>query len=439
MNNLKSWNRAFSINSSLRVIDVRGNQDWVLDEQLLQLSSLEIITGVTWSDHCVECTLERKSAIGNVFNAPATKLKWQVPIYCVTLDTTVPTFSQLLNRLRFKTTACRDVNRCRNAEATVREFSDSMCWLVSRRLMVLHCTFGVLSILLNTIVVLTFVTSKSLWRSISLTFATNMAFSDSLTGIYGVLIASVLLYYGNTTMLHRRYDICPKIGIFWMMGQSGTIITSVLLTIDRYLTIVHSLKPELRITSRLVKASLLMCWSVTLLVTIYPQSKGFYGLTSSCVPLTVRQGSGVKLYTLGVSITALLLYLSTIPMYGHIYYVIKRSSQEMGIKREAKVMRKITTLVGTNFMFFFLPTACLGLITLFTPKVKEGTSALVQNLHFWLPSLSVGLNSCINPILYSYRNEKFRQELKTKFQFWNWENPKVCPQTALYKNKQINK
>ena len=430
MNKLRSWDGIFYFNSSLREIDVCGNEDWVLDEHLLQLHSLQVIRGVTWSNHCVECTLERKRTNGHVFNALATKPQLQVPIYCVTVNKTMSAFSQMLERFGFITSSCRDVNRCETSEAIVSEFSDEKCWVISRGLMVLHCAFGVVSVLLNAIVVVTFVTSKRLWRNIPMILATNMAFSDSLTGIYGVLIASVVLYHGNTTMLHRRQDICPQIGIFWMMGQCGTIITSVLLTLDRYLTLVHSLKPELRITSRLVKASLLICWTVTLFIAVYPRSKGFYGLTPSCVPLTVRQGPVVKRFTLGVSVTAFLLYLSTIPMYGRIYQVIKRSSREMGIQREKTVMTKIAILVGTNFLFFFLPTTCLGLITLFMSDVKEGTSAVVQNLHYWLPSLSVGLNSCINPILYSYRNEKFRQELRSKLQFWSWKSTKVCPQTA---------
>ncbi len=114
-------------------------------------------------------------------------------------------------------------------------------------------------------------------------------------------------------------------------------------------------------------------------------------------------------YTIAMGSTGITLYLVTIPLYVHIYKVVKRSSQQMGVQRESTLAKRIAVLVGTNLVFFFLPILSLGIWAL---VVQSSTGMLSTAIEVWIPQYCLIINSCLNPLVHAFRNDKFKNALK---------------------------
>ena len=94
-----------------------------------------------------------------------------------------------------------------------------------------------------------------------------------------------------------------------------------------------------------------------------------------CIPTTydtLRLPVATR-YTIALGSTGITLYLLTIPLYVHIYKVVKQSSQQMGVQRESTLAKRIAIPVGTNLVFFFIPILSLGVWALLIQSSAAGT------------------------------------------------------------------
>ena len=102
------------------------------------------------------------------------------------------------------------------------------------------------------------------------------------------------------------------------------------------------------------------------------------------------------------------LFLCTIPLYIHIYIVVKNSSTQMNVKREGVLARKVAVLVFTNLIFSPIPLSLKPIVSsqdamtldLFKPFLTTYSSFQAFIIFFvWLPVLLLCLNSCFKPLL----------------------------------------
>ncbi|KAL9987929.1 hypothetical protein ACROYT_G002314 [Oculina patagonica] len=163
----------------------------------------------------------------------------------------------------------------------------------------------------------------------------------------------------NPSSIHKTQ--CPRIGSLWVLGQCTTSITSVALTLERYLCIVFSMKPDIRMTPRLASLAIALNWVVAAFMMCLAHYLDIYEKNFLCIPVThdmLRLPRETR-YTIAIGSIGIIFYLVTIPMYVHIYTVVKRSSQQMGVQRESTLAKRIAVLVGTNLVFFFMPILLL--------------------------------------------------------------------------------
>ena len=113
------------------------------------------------------------------------------------------------------------------------------------------------------------------------------------------------------------------------------------------------------------------------LVTMFTVTLGINGRpVKRPVPLSVISGVFYAFF-----------FLCTIPLYIHIYIVVKKSSIQMGVKREGVLARKLALLVFTNLVFSVIPlsltpvisSAAVFTLDFFTPALR--TYRFIQNLH----------------------------------------------------------
>ena len=203
------------------------------------------------------------------------------------------------------------------------------------------------------------------------------------------------------------------------------------MTLDKFLKIVCATRPNIRLGKRSILLSLILSWCSSAIFALLPVFKvaGMsYTIDIEVIPLpndnkeqSVEAGisDGTQIFLMVVQLTSMLLYLP-------IFMTAKRSGASVGIKREAKVARKIALLVFTNLILFTVPlllgilqyNVWLSVFSDVASNLKHHTLAQYQWLRFVIfsfPLSCVSINSVFNPFLYTFRHPKIKQRLKDVF------------------------
>ena len=142
--------------------------------------------------------------------------------------------------------------------------------------------FGSIAVVLNLTVITVILTSKILRKSPTMVLIVNMAVCDLLLSVYCILIATFNVFlksdeeiasldydhFGFPEQNSQFRSMChPNILIF-TVAQIVSVITSILLTVEKYLVIVHSLKPDIRMTRKISLICLCMAWCVAIAYSV---------------------------------------------------------------------------------------------------------------------------------------------------------------------------
>ena len=249
------------------------------------------------------------------------------------------------------------------------------------------------------IVVVNILFTKSLRHNVSLVLVSNLALGDTLSCMYSIITAFIVVS-NRYEDLHYFYDrTCSKVGPLFVLGQVTSAFTSLALTIERYLCIVYSMKPDIRLTPRLGSLTIAFNWCFavcTMSVAIYFD---LYFNNHFCLPIGFSKlfSPTVLSYTLFFVISLVTFNLLTIPLYLHIYIAVKRSSQQMRLKRESDLAKRIGILVGGNLVFFFTPVLTMSLWSLVLNSGVEVPIYSNSVIRQWVPVYCLSINVCLNP------------------------------------------
>ena len=234
--------------------------------------------------------------------------------------------------------------------------------------------------------------------------------------------------------------MCHSNIFIFTVAQIVSVTTSIFLTVERYLVIVFSMKPNIRMTRKSSLISLCVAWFVAIAYSIdavFFLSENeehhndlvynyFYCATSGrSVTVTLLLGGEQSKIPMPFSIILGAFYafffLCTIPLYIHIYIVVKKSSTQMGVKREGALARKLAVLVFTNLIFSATPLSLTPsasgrdvlALDFFKPalRTKSTFQAFIICL-VWLPVLLLCLNSCLNPLIFAFRHSRFKIQFR---------------------------
>ena len=286
------------------------------------------------------------------------------------------------------------------------------------RLFYIAYVLGAIGIILNFSIIFIYVYSTNIRKINSMLLISNMAFCDILIGIYAIIIAKNNIF---SALLESRspeegayLGFCNVASVLFTVGQTVSVCTALLLTIDKFLSIVYCMDPNLKLSRRLSLLVLLLCWVGAIVYAFSPQFSHLkYSPTLQCTfPFEDIKGLSINLSLL------VLLYLANIPLYGKIFLFVRRSSVRMGVRRDAALAKKIAVLTLTNFVFFAVPMILI-LIFSFTFSihnlivVDDTNGALVRFIVCYLmPIICLCFNSCLNPFLCAFRQRQFRREFK---------------------------
>ena len=443
-NDLRTWKvNPTNELQGMKKLDVTGNEHWLPRAQILQLSNLTTVEGVSLSQYCQDCSLCKMTSDdvhsscsrGRGLSSPS-DWKWHDEIqYGRALD---------FVKLGFWPTCLADYV-CMIDQYYLRAFT-SLYDVTIKSSFALYAT-GSAALLVNLAVVVFIVLHKSLRNDLAVRLLLNVAVCDALIALVTILgkrfhVLEFLTEYfldqlqgkhhdSNAFLseLHKRVKIT---GAFLTCAVASQVFGSAIAMLDKFLKIVFAMKPEVRLGSKAAALSLCFSWSLSATFAVLPVFR-IGGMTYTTLftmtPLpsdepTFEDGRWKQPFgfAAGSMIALVLLQLTSFLFYVPIFIVAKKSGANVGVKREAAIARKIALLLCTNLIFFTVPVV---ISTLRTAALAERGNNLnddwrsftlgqVQWYRFLFdvfPVLCLSINSLLNPFLYALRHPKVKTQL----------------------------
>ncbi|KAL9989110.1 hypothetical protein ACROYT_G003621 [Oculina patagonica] len=446
-NDVKEWNGDTSKDLPLlEVLKMNGNKNWIPSQRLLNMPMLKEVLGVTWSKHCFTCDLIKVSEnetlfgddeMGDYEEDSGDYFSGEVE-EDMTCHVTLKEFYYHPKDVKYGVSArfvkqgfspqcfCDYNSDCYNYDVIIPFLRQ--LYSVPRKLFLSQYALGGLIIVLNLIVLVVIITSRLLRNNISFILVGSVAFSDLLIGVHGVAIAKYNLFSESDdvkprVIMETDTSICTYMGMIFTVGQVTAVINSLLLTLERYLVIVYFQKCR----GNMKKGTLIVVLSFVWIAAIIFASLPLLGVKRlkyhkwfQCT-MPFHAGTGIvetSNVTLSISGIFVFLYLVSLALYGLIFCYARKSSVQFGIKREARLARKIAVLVSSNFILFTLPTVLLLVyVYSFSDALDMAKSFSSMRSLFivggWLPVTCFNLNSLVNPFLYPFKHSRFKKEVRS--------------------------
>jgi len=247
----------------------------------------------------------------------------------------------------------------------------------------------------------------------------NLAIADFLMGIYLIMIAAVDVFYRGKYFIYndswKHSLLCQLSGFVSTISSEASVFILTIMTIDRYVTIVHPLK-HIGLSVRGAHITLFLTWLIALILAGVPLTgidyfKEFFARSGVCLPihLTANKPIGweysVFLF-LGLNFASFMLIFF---LYLIMFFKIQNTRQMSGAATAL-------TSIGSRMVFIVLTDFCCWI-----PIIIIGIASLLgmeysPSVYAWIAVFVLPLNSALNPILYTISTANFRRKFRTSVQ-----------------------
>ncbi|XP_072047223.1 G-protein coupled receptor GRL101-like [Amphiura filiformis] len=263
-------------------------------------------------------------------------------------------------------------------------------------------------------------------------FIFHLALSDSLMGVYMIILACADIYYGDEYFKFsdawRNGIVCRITGFLGLLSSEASVFFISLITIDRFICVAFPFG-RARMTLTSSKTAVGFLWCVALVLSAVPvllagPDSDFYDLSDVCIglPLITRPSSfnfeseglgGTLNFNLPVSteskpawyfsiilflVVNLACFVIIFICYVIMFVRVKTSAQQVGRKEsfndEIKMAIKMAAIVGTDFICWF-PIILMGLLS------QLGAVVIPLDAYVWSVVFILPINSSLNPYLYT--------------------------------------
>ena len=284
-------------------------------------------------------------------------------------------------------------------------------------------------------------------------FIANLGVSDSLMGIYMLIIASADMYYGDVYFMHsvewRTGVLCKVASFLALVSSEASVFIITLISLDRCLSLVIPFSP-IQLRSMSSKIALGIIWLFAIALGLAPTllagpDSDFYDLSDVCIglPLITRPssyqiqvsnvGNQFNDNTFAVPIPEnskpawyfsiiiflginLVCFVGILICYLLIFVAVKASAKNVQRKQshneEIKMAIKMAAIVGTDFVCWF-PVIVMGILS----QTRLVVIPLV--MYIWSVVFILPINSALNPFLYTlasligdYRSKIEKRKMK---------------------------
>ncbi|XP_014644163.1 C-C chemokine receptor type 8 [Diceros bicornis minor] len=293
-------------------------------------------------------------------------------------------------------------------------------------LAVFYCLLFVFGLLGNSLVILVLVACKKL-RTITDIYLLNLALSD------------LLFVFSFPFQTHYQLDqwvfgtvMCKVVSGFYYIGFFSSMFFITLMSVDRYLAIVHAVYAMKVRTARIGTALSLAVWLTAIMATspllIFYQVASEDGVLQCYSSYNQQTWKWKIIINFEMNILGLLIPF-TILMFCYISILHQLKSCQNHNKTKAV---KLVLIVVVASLLFWVPfNVVLFLTSLHSMHILDGCAMSQRLIYASHVTETISFtHCCVNPIIYAFMGEKFKKNLSEIFQ-------KSCSHIFLYVGRQI--
>ncbi|XP_050996285.1 C-C chemokine receptor type 8 [Acomys russatus] len=293
-------------------------------------------------------------------------------------------------------------------------------------LAILYCILLVLGLLGNSLVILVLVACKKL-RSITDIYLLNLAMADLLF----VFSFPFQTYYLLDQWVFGT-AVCKVVSGFYYLGFFSSMFFITLMSVDRYLAIVHAVSAIKVRTARVGTALSLAVWLIAITATI--PLMVFYQVSLEdgvlqCFPFFDEQSLRWKLSAhFEINILGLLLPFSVLLFcYTRILHQLRGCLNH----NRTRAIKLVLIVVIASLLFWVPFNVVLFLTSLHDMHILNGCATKQRlALATYVTEAISFTHCCVNPVIYALIGEKFKKHLADIFQ-------KSCSHIFLYIGRKV--
>ncbi|XP_061535212.1 somatostatin receptor type 5 [Phycodurus eques] len=238
----------------------------------------------------------------------------------------------------------------------------------------------------------------------------NLAIADELyiIGLPFLTTQNVLSYWPFGSFLCRLVMTADS------MNQFTSIFCLTVMSVDRYLAVVHPIRGSKWRHPRVAKAVSAAVWAASFVVVLPVVIFSDVQDTFNSCNITWPEPSDVWS-------TAFILYTTTVGFFGPLLIIclcyllivikLKNSGMRAGFASRRRSERKVTRMVVVIVVVFVLCWLPFFIINIINLVVIIPESSATAGIYFFAVILSYA-NSCANPLLYSFLCDNFKQSFR---------------------------
>uniref|UniRef100_A0A8C2XND9 G-protein coupled receptors family 1 profile domain-containing protein n=1 Tax=Cyclopterus lumpus TaxID=8103 RepID=A0A8C2XND9_CYCLU len=247
-------------------------------------------------------------------------------------------------------------------------------------------------------------------KTVTNIYILNLAVADELyiIGLPFITTQNVLSYWPFGSFLCRVVMTADS------MNQFTSIFCLTVMSIDRYLAVVHPIRSTKWRHPRVAKVVSAAVWAVSFVVVlpvvIFSDVQDTFNSCNMNWPEPTNVWS-----------TAFILYTATVGFFGPLLIIclcyllivikMKSSGARAGFTKRRRSERKVTRMVVVIVVVFVLCWLPFFIINTVNLVVIIPESSATAGIYFFAVILSYA-NSCANPVLYGFLSDNFRQSFR---------------------------
>ena len=237
----------------------------------------------------------------------------------------------------------------------------------------------------------------------------HLGIANTIMGLYLAMLCSLDTFtYGRYYNFVRAWQYsggCKVAGFLAVFSTELSVCVLAIVTIERYLLIVHALHIRRQMKLIHAKIALTIAWTYSFVVAMLPVTDliSSYEKVAICLPFeaTTQFSKGYIFWLLGFYLAT---FMSVVAAYLRMYASVRGAPPCAGVNTEFKVAKRFAMIIFCNFGCW-VPISIAGFLSVFSwlPMSIDVSKFL---LVFAFP-----LNACTNPFLYAFFTKIFRGDV----------------------------
>ncbi|KAL9980591.1 hypothetical protein ACROYT_G009198 [Oculina patagonica] len=195
------------------------------------------------------------------------------------------------------------------------------------------------------------------------------------------------------------------------IGGVASVFSLVAISFERYQAVTNPYSPVSKFSMSSVKVIIVCCWIFTtafnlpLFFAIYYDQEKMFCLESWPTPAYGKANSTAWLIVVGIIPAFLMTSLYTRVVYD-LWFKQMNVNTQIAVRRSRKKVTKVVLIVSVIYAVSWFPQLILYVLSNYHHAFEFGNVAYITSV------VMVTFNSAVNPMIYGFQSERFRQYFK---------------------------